>query len=66
MQIHKSVAKKILSVEESNFTTIPMAETLIDNMRNEKDISNDKLEYLNDIDLYISEIRKNYEKALKS
>ena len=43
-----------------------MAENLIDNMRNEKDISKDKLSYLNDINFYISEIRKNYEKALKS
>ena len=64
INIHKNIAKKILSVEETNFTTIPMAESLIDNMRNEKDISNDKLEYLNDIDSYISEIRKSYEKVL--
>lgn len=62
--IHKSVAKRILSLEEVGSTTIPMAETLIDNMRNEKDISKEKLEYVNDIDIYISEIRKNYEKVL--
>ena len=30
----------------------------------EKDVSKDKLEYVNDIDAYISEIRKNYEKAI--
>tara|TARA_B100000427_G_C15512160_1_gene596722 strand:- start:544 stop:1959 length:1416 start_codon:yes stop_codon:yes gene_type:complete len=62
--IHKDIAKKILSVEEAGFTTVPMAESLIDNMRNEKDVSKDKLEYVNDIDAYISEIRKNYEKAI--
>ena len=33
-EIHKDIAKKILSIEETNFTTIPMAESLIDNMRN--------------------------------
>ena len=41
-----------------------MAESLIDNMRNEKNITKEKLEYINDIDTYISEIRKNYEKAI--
>ena len=60
----QDIAKKILSVEETNFTTIPMAESLIDNMRNEKNISKEKLEYVNDIDAYISDIRKVYEKTL--
>jgi exodeoxyribonuclease-1 len=63
-KIHQDIAKKILSIEESNFTTIPMAENLIDNMRNEKKITKEKLEYVNDIDVYISEIRKVYEKAI--
>jgi len=63
-EIHKDIAKKILSIEETNFTTIPMAESLIDNMRNEKGITKEKLEYVNDIDAYISDIRKVYEKAL--
>ena len=62
--IRKDIAKKILSVEETNFTTVPMAETLIDNMRNEKNISNEKLDYVNEIDTYISQIRKNYESAI--
>jgi exodeoxyribonuclease-1 len=63
-EIQKDIAKKILSVEETNFTTIPMAESLIDNMRNEKRITKEKLDYVNDIDAYISDIRKVYEKAL--
>jgi exodeoxyribonuclease-1 len=63
-EIQKDIAKKILSVEETNFTTIPMAESLIDNMRNEKGITKEKLDYVNDIDAYISDIRKVYEKAL--
>jgi hypothetical protein len=41
-----------------------MAESLIDNMRNEKGITKEKLDYVNDIDAYISDIRKVYEKAL--
>ena len=41
-----------------------MAESLIDNMRNEKGITKEKLDYVNDIDSYILDIRKIYEKAL--
>jgi len=63
-EIQQDIAKKILSIEETNFTTIPMAESLIDNMRNEKGITKEKLDYVNDIDAYISDIRKVYEKAL--
>ena len=63
-EIHQDIAKKILSVEETNFTTIPMAESLIDNMRSEKNISKEKLEHVNDIDAYIADIRKTYEKTL--
>ena len=42
-EIHQDIAKKILSIEETNFTTIPMAESLIDNMRNEKGITKEKI-----------------------
>jgi len=63
-EIHEDIAKKILSVEESTFTTIPMAQNLIDNMRNEKNITKEKLDYLGDIDAYISDMRKHYEKVL--
>ena len=61
ISIKRDIAKKILSIEEENLTTIPMAESLIDNMRNEKGISSDKLQYINDIDSYILEMRKTYE-----
>ncbi len=43
-EIQQDIAKKILSIEETNFTTIPMAENLIDNMRNEKGITKEKLD----------------------
>ena len=56
-------AEKILSTEEVRWTTIPMAESLIDNIRNEKDISDEKLNYMNKVDEYIQQIRVFYEKA---
>jgi exodeoxyribonuclease-1 len=63
-KIHSDVAKKLLSTEETKFTTIPMAEKLIDDIRAEKDISKEKIDYMDDIDIYISEMRATYEKAL--
>ena len=62
-EIHSDIAKKILSTEETRWTTIPMAENLIDNIRNEKDISDEKLNYMNKVDEYIHQIRVFYEKA---
>ncbi len=64
-QIHFETAQRILDVKQENFTTIPMAEHLIDSIRAEKDISREKLEYMNEIDEMIKEIRAIYEKALK-
>ena len=63
-RIHIETAKRLLSLEEENFTTIPMAEQLIDNIRAEKDISSEKLEYMNEIDEMIKEMRIKYEKAV--
>ena len=62
-KIHSNIAEKILSTEEVRWTTIPMAESLIDNIRNEKDISDEKLNYTNKVDEYIQQIRGFYEKA---
>ena len=62
-KIHSNIAEKILSTEEVRWTTIPMAESLIDNIRNEKDISDEKLNYMNKVDEYIQQIRGFYEKA---
>ena len=41
-----------------------MAEHLIDSIRAEKDISKEKLEYMNEVDAMIKEMRVVYEKAL--
>ena len=63
-EIHSDIAKKILNPEETRFTTLPMAEKLIDDIRAEKDISNEKLDYMNKIDQYLKQMRQTYEKAL--
>ena len=62
-KIHSNIAEKILSTEETRWTTIPMAESLIDNIRNEKNISEAKLSYMNKIDEYLQQMRAFYEKA---
>ena len=41
-----------------------MSEKLCDDMRNEKDISKEKLDYINDIDEYLHQQRRIYEKAI--
>ena len=63
--IHTETAQRVLSLEEQNFTTIPMAEHLIDTIRAEKDITAEKLDYINEVDAMIKEMRVTYEKALK-
>ena len=63
-RIHIDTAERVLKLEEKNFTTIPMAEHLIDSIRAEKDISKEKLDYINEVDAMIKEMRVIYEKAL--
>jgi len=65
-RIHVETAERVLRLEEKNFTTIPMAEHLIDSIRAEKDISKKKLDYINEVDAMIKEMRIVYEKALSS
>ena len=62
-QIHLDIAKKILNVEETRFTTIPMAEKLIDDIRAEKGVSTEKLDYMNEINEYLKQMRVFYEQA---
>jgi len=63
-EIHLDIAKKILNPEETRFTTIPMAEKLIDDIRAEKEASDEKLDYMNEIDKYLKQMRQTYEKAI--
>ena len=62
-EIHTDIAKKILDINEDRFQTIPMSEKLCDDMRNEKGISKEKLDYINAIDEYLHQQRKIYEKV---
>ena len=62
--IHTETAERVLRLEEKNFTTIPMAEHLIDSIRAEKEIDKEKLDYMNEVDAMIKEMRVTYEKAL--
>ncbi len=63
-EIHSDIAKKILNPEEIRFTTLPMAEKLIDDIRAEKGVSSEKLDYMNEIDQYLKQMRQTYEKAV--
>jgi exodeoxyribonuclease I len=63
-RIHLETAERVLRLEEKNFTTIPMAEHLIDSIRAENDIPKEKLDYINEVDEMIKELRIVYEKAL--
>ena len=63
-EIHSDIAKKILNPEETRFTTLPMAEKLIDDIRAEKDVSDEKLSYMNEINEYLKQMRVFYEQAL--
>ena len=61
-RIHTDTAERVLKLEEKNFTTIPMAEHLIDSIRAEKDISKEKLDYINEVDAMIKEMRVSMKK----
>ena len=62
-EIHKDIARKVLNVEETRFQTIPMSEKLCDDMRNEKNISKEKLDYINELDEWLHQQRKIYEQV---
>jgi exodeoxyribonuclease-1 len=63
-EIHTDIAKKILDINEDRFQTIPMSEQLCDNMRAEKNIPKEKLDYINEIDEWLHQQRKIYERAV--
>ena len=65
-RINIETAERVLRLEEKNFTTIPMAEHLIDSIRNEKDITKKKMDYINEVDEMIKEMRIFYEKILNA
>ena len=61
--VHKEVASRILSSNNENWNTIPRTYSEIDTLRNKFKSDKEKLEALEDINLYIEEMEKMYQKA---
>ena len=60
--IHKEIAKRILSTNEEKWNTIPRTYSEIDTLRNKFKDDDEKLKALEDINSYIMEIEKFYKK----
>ena len=61
--VHKEVASRILSTNEEKWNTIPRNYNEIDTLRNKFRDDKDKLNALEDINSYIEDIEKMYQKA---
>ena len=61
--VHKEVAERILSTNEEKWNTIPRTYNEIDTLRNKFKDDKVKLQALDEINLYIEEIEKKYQKA---
>ena len=60
---HKEIASRILSTNEEKWNTIPRTYSEIDTLRNKFKQDEQKLKALDDINLYIEEMEKIYQKA---
>tara|TARA_Y100001960_G_scaffold219862_1_gene229908 strand:- start:308 stop:862 length:555 start_codon:yes stop_codon:yes gene_type:complete len=60
---HKEIASRILSTNDEKWNTIPRTYNEIDTLRNKFKDDKDKLTLLDDINLYIEEMEKMYQKA---
>ena len=61
--MHKEIASRILSTNEEKWNTIPRTYSEIDTLRNKFKEDKNKLKALQDINSYIEEIEKIYQKA---
>ena len=61
--VHKEIASRILSTNAEKWNTIPRTYSEIDTLRNKFKDEKNKLEALEDINSYIEEIEKMYQKA---
>ena len=61
--IHKEVAARVLSTNKEKWNTIPRTYSEIDTLRNKFKEDKDKLKALEDINSYIEEMEKMYQKA---
>jgi exodeoxyribonuclease-1 len=62
-RIHKSIADKILSTDEQKYQTIPNAMKEIDDARSKYENDKEKLKILEEINAYIMNMEKVYQKA---
>ena len=60
---HKEIALRILSTNEEKWNTIPRTYSEIDTLRNKFKNDEEKLKSLQDINSYIEEMEKLYQKA---
>ena len=61
--IHKEVAARVLSTNKEKWNTIPRTYSEIDTLRNKFKDDNEKLKMLNEINSYIEDMEKMYQKA---
>jgi len=61
--IHKEIAARVLSTNKEKWNTIPRTYSEIDTLRNKFKDDKDKLTMLNEINLFIEEMEKMYQKA---
>ena len=61
--IHKDIAKKLLSTNNEKWNTIPRTYSEIDTLRNKFKNDKEKLKTLEEINSYIEEMEKIYQKA---
>ena len=61
--IHKEIAERVLSSNKEKWNTIPRTYSEIDTLRNKFKDDKEKLEMLNEINSYIEEMEKMYQKA---
>ena len=61
--VHKEIASRILSTNKEKWNTIPRTYSEIDTLRNKFKEDKEKLKALGDINLYIEEMEKMYQKA---
>jgi|TARA_B110000438_G_C15790110_1_gene640287 exodeoxyribonuclease-1 len=61
--MHKEVATRVLSTNKEKWNTIPRTYSEIDTLRNKFKDDKEKLKFLDEINLYIEEMEKMYQKA---
>jgi len=61
--MHKEIAARVLSTNKEKWNTIPRTYSEIDTLRNKFKEDKEKLNMLNEINLYIEEMEKMYQKV---